>query len=76
MIDSAPDGSLFAEGSEAERFMTGPVVDRWLLELDLDTEIARIAAIREAAGPDVVIVADPNIGWTAQEAIEVLPILG
>lgn len=42
-------------------------------QLDLDTEIARIAAIREAAGPDVVIVADPNIGWSVEDAIRVLP---
>ena len=58
----------------AEGFRTIEVkLGRFQGELDLDTEIARIAAIREAAGPDVVIVADPNIGWTAEEAIEVLP---
>ncbi|HRE02793.1 MAG TPA: enolase C-terminal domain-like protein [Ilumatobacteraceae bacterium] len=58
----------------AEGFRTIEVkLGRFEGELDLDTEIARIAAIREAAGPDVVIIADPNIGWTTQEAIDVLP---
>ena len=61
----------------AEGFRTIEVkLGRFQGELDLDIEIARIAAIREAAGPDVVIVADPNIGWTADEAIEVLPAMG
>lgn len=58
----------------AEGFRTIEVkLGRFQGELELETEIARIAAIREAAGPDVVIVADPNIGWTVQEAIDVLP---
>ncbi len=57
----------------AEGFRTIEVkLGRFQGELNLDTEIARIAAIREAAGPDVVIVADPNQGWTPQEAIAVL----
>ena len=58
-----------AEGFRAIEVKLG----RFQGELDLDTEIARIAAIRESAGPDVVIVADPNIGWTVEEAIHVLP---
>ena len=58
----------------AEGFRTIEVkLGRFQGELDLETEIARIAAIREAAGPDVVIVADPNQGWTVDEAIAVLP---
>lgn len=58
----------------AEGFRTIEVkLGRFQGELDLQTEIARIAAIRAAAGPDVVIVADPNQGWTVDEAIAVLP---
>jgi L-alanine-DL-glutamate epimerase-like enolase superfamily enzyme len=58
----------------AEGFRTIEVkLGRFQGELDLDTEIARIAAIRAAAGPDVVIIADPHLGWTADEAIAVLP---
>jgi streptogramin lyase len=33
-IDAAPDGTLYAYCSEAERATTGPVVERWVLELD------------------------------------------
>ena len=58
-----------AEGFRAIEVKLG----RFRGALDLDVEVARIAAIREAAGPDVIIIADPNIGWTADEAIEVLP---
>jgi hypothetical protein len=36
-IDIAPDGTLYAYGSEAERAWTGPVVERWVLELDLES---------------------------------------
>ena len=58
----------------AEGFRTIEVkLGRFQGELDLETEIARIAAIRQAAGPDVVIVADPNQGWTVEEAVAVLP---
>ena len=58
----------------AEGYQTIEVkLGRFLGELELETEIQRIKAIREAAGPDVIIVADPNIGWTVEEAIEVLP---
>lgn len=60
----------------AEGFRTLEVkLGRFEQELDLDTEIARIAAIREAVGPEVCIVADPNTGWTVEEAMEVLPSL-
>ena len=34
-IDTAPDGTLYAYGSERERAWSGPVVERWALELDL-----------------------------------------
>ncbi len=58
----------------ADGFRTLEVkLDRFEGELDLDTEVARIAAIREAVGAGVVIVADPNVGWTVDEAVEVLP---
>lgn len=60
----------------AEGYRTIEVkLGRFLGELELETEIARIRAIREAAGPDVVIVADPNTGWTVNEAVEVLPMM-
>jgi hypothetical protein len=34
-IDIAPDGTVYAYGAEMERQRSGPVVDRWILRLDL-----------------------------------------
>ena len=35
-MDIAPDGTVYAEASEAADYFTGPSVKRWLLRLDLD----------------------------------------
>jgi hypothetical protein len=35
-IDVAPDGTVYAYCSEAARQQTGPVVERWVLRLDLE----------------------------------------
>jgi len=43
-LDIAPDGTLYAHASEAERFSTGPVVERWLLRLDLEDGSTQIVA--------------------------------
>ena len=40
LLDFAPDDSLYAFATEKERFMTGPMVERWILRLDLETESA------------------------------------
>jgi hypothetical protein len=34
LMHFAPDGTLYAYVSEAERFTSGPIVDRWILSLD------------------------------------------
>jgi o-succinylbenzoate synthase len=39
---------------------------------DSAAEIERVRAIREAAGPDVVIRLDANQGWTPREAVRVI----
>jgi len=36
VIDAARDGALYAYASELERQKTGPLVERWLLRLDLE----------------------------------------
>jgi hypothetical protein len=41
-IDTAPDGTLYAYCSEAERAWTGPVVERWVLKLDLESGSSEI----------------------------------
>lgn len=35
-IDIAPDGTVYAQASEGATYFTGPLVQRWLLELDLE----------------------------------------
>ncbi|MGC9357946.1 MAG: hypothetical protein ACP5GX_08770, partial [Anaerolineae bacterium] len=40
--DITPDGTLYAYGSELERAWTGPVVERWVLALDLDSGTSEI----------------------------------
>ncbi len=47
-------------------------VGRYEGELSLKDEVARVKAIREAVGDEVVLVIDPNVGWTPDEAIAVL----
>ncbi len=37
VIALSPNGDLYAYASEAERQFTGPVVERWLLQIDLDS---------------------------------------
>jgi L-Ala-D/L-Glu epimerase len=39
---------------------------------DARTDVARLRRVREAVGPDVVLRADANQGWTADQAIEVI----
>jgi hypothetical protein len=34
-LDVAPDGSVYAQASEAANYFSGPIVERWLLRLDL-----------------------------------------
>jgi hypothetical protein len=41
-IDIAPDGAVYAQASEAANYFAGPVVQRWLLELDLEAGASEI----------------------------------
>jgi len=43
-IDAASDGTLYAFASEAEHQQTGPVVERWLLRLDVENGSTEIVA--------------------------------
>ena len=36
--------------------------------LDSETDVARVRAVREVAGPDVAVTLDANCGWTIQQA--------
>ena len=42
---------------------------------DAATDVARVAAVRSAVGPDVAIRLDANQGWTAREAVRVISTL-
>ena len=50
LLDFAPDGTFYAFATEKERFMTGPMVERWILRLDLPTETAEMVAQVDRAG--------------------------
>jgi L-Ala-D/L-Glu epimerase len=39
---------------------------------DLRTDIARVAAVRAAVGPDATIYVDANHGWSAEQAVRAL----
>jgi muconate cycloisomerase len=36
--------------------------------LDPETDVARVRAVREVAGPDIPVTLDSNCGWTVQQA--------
>jgi len=61
-IDVAPDGTLYAYCSEAERAWTGPVVERWVLRLDLESGSSEIVFQFDRQGCCVMgnLSADPQ----------------
>jgi streptogramin lyase len=61
-IDVAPDGTLYAYCSEADRAETGPVVERWVLELDLESGSSEIVFQYDRQGCCVMgnLSADPQ----------------
>ena len=50
MIDAAPDGTIYAYASERERQATGPIVERWLLHLNLEEGTSEIIAQYDRQG--------------------------
>jgi len=61
-IDVAPDGTLYAYCSEAARAWTGPVVERWVLQLDLESGSSEIVFQFDRQGCCVMgnLSADPQ----------------
>lgn len=49
-LDVAPDGSVYAQASEAANFFSGPIVKRWLLELDLDAGTSQLVFQHDRQG--------------------------
>ena len=62
MIDKAK--AYVARGFDAIKMQTGHMYDH-------ATDVANVAAMREALGDGVAIMVDVNMGWTADEAVMV-----
>jgi hypothetical protein len=66
-IDTAPDGTIYAYASERDRQWTGPVVERWLLRLDLETGTSEIVAQYDRQGcctaGNLGVDSQGNIWW-------------
>jgi D-arabinonate dehydratase len=62
MIEKAK--AYIDKGFDAIKMQTGHMYDH-------DTDVANVAAMRDALGDAVAIMVDVNMGWTADEAIEV-----
>ena len=59
------------------------MAERWLglgvscvkvkVGLDPETDVARVRAVREVAGPDIPVTIDANCGWTLAQARQTAP---
>jgi o-succinylbenzoate synthase len=58
-----------------QRVADGFTVLKMKVGTDAATDVARVTAVREAVGPDVVLRLDANQGWTPREAVGVLAAL-
>lgn len=66
-------GTLAAAAKE--RSGEGFTVLKMKVGTDASTDVARVAAVREAVGPDVAIRLDANQGWTPRAAVAVISVL-
>ncbi len=55
-----------------DRVKDGFAVVKMKVGTDAATDVARVAAVRAAVGPDVGIRLDANQGWSAREAVRVI----
>ncbi|MGN6577219.1 MAG: mandelate racemase/muconate lactonizing enzyme family protein [Nocardioides sp.] len=68
---AAGDADALA-GAATARVADGFGVLKLKVGTDAATDVARVAAVREAVGPDVAIRLDANQGWTPREAVGVI----
>lgn len=61
-----------ARDTAAARVADGFTVLKVKVGADPSTDVARVRAVREAAGPDVTIRVDANQGWTPRQAVDVI----
>jgi L-Ala-D/L-Glu epimerase len=59
-------------GSGVARVADGFEVLKLKVGTDAATDVARVAAVREAVGPEIALRLDANQGWTAREAVRVI----
>lgn len=58
-----------------DRVADGFTVLKMKVGTEAATDVARVAAVREAVGPDVGLRLDANQGWTARDAVRVITAL-
>ena len=68
---SAGDASALASAAKA-RVADGFTVLKVKVGTDAATDVARVRAIRDVVGPDVVLRLDANQGWTPRQAVRVI----
>jgi len=68
---SAGDADALADAARARR-ADGFTVLKVKVGTDAASDLARVRAVRAAAGPDAVIRLDANQGWTPREAVRVI----
>lgn len=68
---SAGDADQLAQAAVA-RVADGFGTLKLKVGTDAATDVARVRAVREAVGPEVVVRVDANQGWTPSEAVEVV----
>jgi L-alanine-DL-glutamate epimerase-like enolase superfamily enzyme len=61
-----------ARDTAAARVADGFTVLKVKVGADPSTDVARVRAVRQAAGPDVTIRVDANQGWTPRQAVDVI----
>ena len=71
---AAGDAEALAAAAK-ERVAEGFGVLKLKVGTDATTDVARVAAVREAVGPDVAIRLDANQGWTPRSAVSVISAL-
>jgi len=74
-IDNAPDGTLYAYCSEGARAQKGPVIERWILRLDLASGESEIVAQYDFQGccvmGNLAVGPDGTIWWVVNPEFEI-----